>query len=140
MKNLTNMMIATVVGLLVIVGGAARFHHHSCDDRLCFCTDGRVDLQCEHHHNDRHGDDECTHSHNEDYDDCALRLDYFKVSDSKSFTADVPATTLFYAICAYGNASDDMHVLIAEYYHFDEYIGDCIDSCPSPLRGPPFIS
>lgn len=80
MKKLIDIIIAASVGLLILIVGMTRFHHHISDEKVCFCVDFITDVECCHHHHnnaDTHGSPLGDKSENS----CPLHIDLFNISE-----------------------------------------------------------
>lgn len=75
-----------LVGIHLVVGGMMRIHHHSENDMICFCIDGKIDPICDHHHDDcdnhKTGNHDGCHSDHGEEDTCAFHLDDFNMSSN----------------------------------------------------------
>ncbi len=139
-KKAIDIFMSIVVAMMLMAGGFARFHHHTPDNRACFCLslDDAYNHAEAHSHN--HGDnDDCSHSGSADC--CGLVLDDFQIlhdnddDNHDSYitlpTAGVPfvaASLLRDNECIATVSRRDMSPLIPQFH-----------ICPSGLRAPPAI-
>lgn len=80
MKKIINILIASFFGLLIMIAGLTRFHHHLSNEDVCFCVDIFEEGDCCHHN---HGDADSPlnpfGSHTEN--SCPLHIDFFNISE-----------------------------------------------------------
>lgn len=81
MKKLIDILIASIVGILILVAGMTRFHHHLSDDKVCFCVDDIVGAGCCHHHHTDH-DKPLTPFGSQSETSCPLHIDLFKITEN----------------------------------------------------------
>ena len=81
MKKLIDITIASFIGLLILIAGMTRFHHHLSDEVVCFCIDAVAASDCCHHHNE-HSDEPATPFGDGSENSCPLHLDYFNISET----------------------------------------------------------
>ena len=80
MKKLIDIIIAAFVGMLILIAGITRFHHHISDEEVCFCVDFISDVECCHHnHNDN--DSHETPFGDKSENSCPLHIDFFNISE-----------------------------------------------------------
>lgn len=107
MKQFLQYVIIMLIGIHLVVGGMTRIHHHSEDDMICFCIDGKIDPVCDHHHgacdhqagknDDGHG--ACHSSHNGE-DACAFHIDDFNLTDDDDAMPNQVSSVLLISILA----------------------------------------
>lgn len=133
-----DIVMSVVVAVVLMAGGFARFHHHTHDNRTCFCftlSDAKAHTEAHSHGHD--ANDSCDHSSGEDC--CGFILDDFQISQDNDSNDDI-SVCLPLAIlpCLATVAPHDDTVsaichrclkpLIAAAHHY-----------PAGLRAPPMI-
>lgn len=105
-KLIFNDIAILVIGMMLVIGGLSRYHHHSTDNSICFCHDCKVDPICNHHH-DIYGHQSVCHDaplegHTSDAS-CAFHIDDFKISNDDSYTtiSDNTSSKILYAAFLY---------------------------------------
>lgn len=95
-KKAGGIFMSLVLAMMLMAGGFARFHHHTHDNRACFClTLDDAIAHAKAHAHDHDGNDCC--NHNGGNDCCGLALDDFQIlHDDSRF--DDGLTTLPMAI------------------------------------------
>lgn len=92
MKLFLQHIMIMLIGIHMVIGGMTRIHHHSENDMICFCMDGKIDPVCDHHHDDCDGhstdDHDGCHSQHKGEDTCAFHLDDFNLTDDDNISTN----------------------------------------------------